>query len=661
MATSNKIRALNRLPFDFQDGLKIGGVDVSELNQLGTSAGASIVGYMPAGTGAVATTVQSKLREFDQLRIDLADPAKGAALVAISAVAVDNIGGLQSIKRDPSLRYLVAAFHAGWAATVRGPTGGGEFVWNPTSTASAVPGIIISVAGVPTGRFMRVYSGAIDVSWCGAKGDWNGTSGTDDTAAFNAAYTYARFSVGTNNRGAGKIYVPKGMFLVDGVVNFSSALGLEFFGDSPEATQIIRTVHTGTVFAITVSQQAKIHGIRFQLITAAPRESWTVKLFSVTGTGGTSQLQIDRIVARGFDRVLSHDDSNANLDCNLITNSWFQDCKTFQYTRNSQGIANSIRNCNFYYNIDVCFDLGGFGHTHFDTVSCFNGGVFLKLATSQSGTASQYTLTNCKFEYWNNSTANNVLGTSRIIEMEDEQSNVAYITLNNCAISGGTPNPDIYQFDMLGGTYTLQINGGQYGGCKIRTKGRNTKLINGWWIECNDLISSPSPIIERVASVSSSGHVPVTFNNCRGVSNVTLRGPGNSFTSTKPAGTGSGKHHNIINNPNGYLMVANAVGQTTSHSIPMYEQLTIVEKVMVFVQTSGSGSPTIEIKAFSDAAKTVQIGSTITVSSYVSPAAYEISIPANLVVTEGVFVDIKNTTGTSVFIFGEVHVDTLNV
>lgn len=65
MAGSNKMRALNRLPFDFEDGLKIGGVDVSEL---GASAGAGIVGYMPAGTGAVATTVQSKLRETVSVR-----------------------------------------------------------------------------------------------------------------------------------------------------------------------------------------------------------------------------------------------------------------------------------------------------------------------------------------------------------------------------------------------------------------------------------------------------------------------------------------------------------------------------------------------------------------------------------------------------------------
>lgn len=64
MATTNKIRALNRLPFDFEDGIKIGGVDVTSLNQLGTAGGAGLIGYMPEGDGAVATTVEHKLREI---------------------------------------------------------------------------------------------------------------------------------------------------------------------------------------------------------------------------------------------------------------------------------------------------------------------------------------------------------------------------------------------------------------------------------------------------------------------------------------------------------------------------------------------------------------------------------------------------------------------
>lgn len=118
MATSNRIRALNRLPFDFQDGLKVGGVDVTALNQtftpagaglvgftpvgglsatnvqaaiaeldtekarwdtLATSAGAGLIGYFPAGTSAVATTVQSKLRESVSVKDFGLDSTKSGA------------------------------------------------------------------------------------------------------------------------------------------------------------------------------------------------------------------------------------------------------------------------------------------------------------------------------------------------------------------------------------------------------------------------------------------------------------------------------------------------------------------------------------------------------------------------------------------------------
>jgi len=41
----------------------VGGPDQSTLAQLAASGGSSLVGYLPAGTGAVATTVQTKLRE----------------------------------------------------------------------------------------------------------------------------------------------------------------------------------------------------------------------------------------------------------------------------------------------------------------------------------------------------------------------------------------------------------------------------------------------------------------------------------------------------------------------------------------------------------------------------------------------------------------------
>lgn len=61
--------------------------------------------------------------------------------------------------------------------------GGGLFYWDSTSTATHNAGTIIQPAAGGTGRWLRVYSGAVNVNWFGAKGD--GT--TDDTTAVAAA------------------------------------------------------------------------------------------------------------------------------------------------------------------------------------------------------------------------------------------------------------------------------------------------------------------------------------------------------------------------------------------------------------------------------------------------------------------------------------------
>ena len=116
---SNQLKTRNGIPFDFVDGLRIKGVDVTSLNQAFTPAGAGLigftpvgnlaatnvqdaldavtgsngaasVGYMPAGTGAVATTVQAKLRErvsvFDFMTAaQIADVQAGTALVDVTA------------------------------------------------------------------------------------------------------------------------------------------------------------------------------------------------------------------------------------------------------------------------------------------------------------------------------------------------------------------------------------------------------------------------------------------------------------------------------------------------------------------------------------------------------------------------------------------------
>jgi parallel beta-helix repeat protein len=77
----------------------------------------------------------------------------------------------------------------------KGDGGGGTFYWDSTSIEDDNGGTTIEATGVTTGRWCRVYSGAVNVKWFGATGD--GT--TDDTLAIQATFNYTgniRFDVG---------------------------------------------------------------------------------------------------------------------------------------------------------------------------------------------------------------------------------------------------------------------------------------------------------------------------------------------------------------------------------------------------------------------------------------------------------------------------------
>lgn len=113
----------------------------------------------------------------------------------------------------PSVASLAAAQGvSGTPVTVRGFSGnadggGGQFYWDDTATSTAVPGMILQVSGVGTGRWKRIYTpGMVNVLWFGAKGD----STTDNAAIITAASNFAY---------GGTLYFPAGNYLVNSVIS----------------------------------------------------------------------------------------------------------------------------------------------------------------------------------------------------------------------------------------------------------------------------------------------------------------------------------------------------------------------------------------------------------------------------------------------------------
>ena len=132
---------------------------------------------------------------------DLAAP-QAALGVGSAVVSVDSIAELLTLPRKTFVTYRVSSFHAGWATRVPylGPRGGGDFLWNPTSTEPDNGGYTFAVVGVPTGRFQRITTGDIWMEEFGRLAD----GVTDDTNACELASIYA------SSKGGGKVRLGAG-------------------------------------------------------------------------------------------------------------------------------------------------------------------------------------------------------------------------------------------------------------------------------------------------------------------------------------------------------------------------------------------------------------------------------------------------------------------
>lgn len=101
----------------------------------------------------------------------------------------------------------------------------GLFYYDAKDLNSADNGGTVIVSG--SKRFKRSYSGPLDATWFGMKADFNGTSGTDNTAALNAAI---------NGAAKGEtVLIPKGSYYVKSTIALplttTKKVNLQIYGD----------------------------------------------------------------------------------------------------------------------------------------------------------------------------------------------------------------------------------------------------------------------------------------------------------------------------------------------------------------------------------------------------------------------------------------------
>lgn len=153
---------------------------LDEVNSIAYSWGGVLpkpipVGSTPSSSGGIGAGAWQP-QSSDTLRIHLA-AIGGAGLVGVGTYA-----GVRSYA-GPSTRIDVV----GRAHVFDGAHGIFIVDANDTISADNDGTVLIDMLGR---RWKRQYSGNVAVEWFGAVGDFNGTSGTDDTSAFIAAFAY---------------------------------------------------------------------------------------------------------------------------------------------------------------------------------------------------------------------------------------------------------------------------------------------------------------------------------------------------------------------------------------------------------------------------------------------------------------------------------------
>jgi len=141
----------------------------------------------------------------------------------------------------------------------KGDGGGGTFYWDATSTDTDNGGTIIQATGVVDGRWIRNYSGAVNVKWFGAKGDGI----TDDTSAIQLAMSALDYY--STNTGL-SIYIGyKGILeFVPGVYLISASIPLGSYTNIKGNNAIIKPTGTNNFWGFSGgSWLCDIDGLQF--------------------------------------------------------------------------------------------------------------------------------------------------------------------------------------------------------------------------------------------------------------------------------------------------------------------------------------------------------------------------------------------------------------
>lgn len=149
-----------------------------------------------------------------------------------AAKTVGTIAELRALSKTGNPRALVIGYH------VPGDGGGGQYYLDVSDTTTPDNGGTVIVAS-DGGRWKLPQLKRISVKQFGARGDFNGTTGTDDTAAIQAAINYAQANTNTGvygsfspSAGPGVVFFPQGAYRVTAPLLVSYKISMEGEGQT---------------------------------------------------------------------------------------------------------------------------------------------------------------------------------------------------------------------------------------------------------------------------------------------------------------------------------------------------------------------------------------------------------------------------------------------
>lgn len=225
-----------------------------------------------------------------------------------------------------------------------GDGGSGSFYFDPNSSASVNDGTVFKRDSIDTGRFIRVFSGPLNVRWFGARPDVY----TDQGPYFRKAIVATRiWSSGKIIGSSHAVFIPTGVYTINSPLFMHS--GLRIFGENMYNT-VLKNRQGGNGAII---------------------ENWS----NQQSNGGRTSL------------------SNFTISTNSKFGIRYETWNTYPFTAKFDHLE-----VYSYANQGFAISIEGLSHAEFNSISCsaMNDGVAFKVSAKQKNTG-VFAFSNCKF------------------------------------------------------------------------------------------------------------------------------------------------------------------------------------------------------------------------------------------------------------------------